>query len=443
MSRRRAAASARPRGHLTLRALLVCCALTGVTAAESGRASGQGARFVGPVGADLSRVIELWEKQGPVDVLPPRLVARGQTLPLHLPAAATDGTTRACATVLALASTGTVFSLSFQESAADLRRDFPLASSLGVVEVSRCGVRKRALSSLTLEAGSPRAIVSLLVLVGDGPAPSIAAVLPHRQAGQPAAAPELGPRPKLGPLPERLMQKQRGRALSQPSELTDGLVETDELGHGSLALTLAAGCHTLDVLDASSEAGLTDVDARLIDLGGTTWAADASIAPDATLSLCLGEQKRLVLDVRGATAGAQVAFLRASWALPDGLPTEWGPTVRGRLAEALRQNPGAAVLGHPLAASLGVQGTSRLSVPAAPGQCYVAAVAALDRTPERLGLAARAGGAISQTRARPGRSHATISLCATGPLLSVDVESVGAGAGWLVAIWELDGRRAP
>lgn len=440
MSRRPAPPSPRRAG---LYVLAACSALASATAAESGRASGRDASFVGPVGADLSRVRSAWKSAGSVELLQARLVVRGQSLPLHLPAAATDETTPACATVLALSASNSVFSLSFEEAEPELRRDFPLASSLGVVEISRCGARKGALGHLSVQASSPRVVVSLLTLVGTAPGPSVMALLPHRQAGPPAAAPELGARPKLGPLPERLADKQRLRAAGRPSEIVDGLVETDPLGHGSLTLTLAAGCHTLDVLDASAEAGLTDVDARLIDLGGTTWALDASVAPDAALSLCLGEQKRLSLDVRGAAASEHVAFLRASWPLPDGLPTEWGPGVRGRLAEALRQNPSAAILGKPLTASLGVQGTTRLFASVEPGRCYVAAVAALDREPERLGLAGRAGGAISQTRTRPGRSNAAISVCATGPLLAVDVESVGAGVSWLASIWELEDGSGP
>jgi hypothetical protein len=420
-----------------------CSALASTTVAQSGRASGQGASLSGPVGVELARVESAWKSAGSVELLQARLVVRGQSLPLVLPAAATDPKTPACATLLALSAAGSVFSLSFEETGPDQRRDFPLASSLGLVEISRCGARKAALAQISIQASSPRVVVSLLTLVGEAPGPSVLGVLPRRQAGQPASAPELGARPKLGPLPERLMDKQRLRAAGRPGEIVDGLVEMDALGHGSLALTLAAGCHTLDVLDASTEAGLTDVDARLIDLGGTTWALDASVAPDAALSVCLGEQKRLSLDVRGAAAGEQVAFLRASWPLPDGLPTEWGPSVRGRLAEALRQIPSAAVLGVPLTVSLGVQGTTRLVASVQPGRCYVAAVAALDREPERLGLAGRAGGSISQTRTRPGRSSAAISLCATGPLLAVDVESVGAGISWLGSIWELEDGSAP
>lgn len=412
-------------------------------AADVPHASGRGAETSGPVGADLERARTAWTESGDLHALPPRLVVRGDAQALHLPPAAVDPTTPGCATLLALAKPTAVFSLAFTELAPDLRRDFPLASSLGLVEVSRCGARKAALAGLVVEAGSPRVVLSLLVQVGEAPAPSVARLLPRRQAGSPASAPDLGPRPELGPLPERLMAKHQARALARPSEIVDAELETDDFGHASHALTLSAGCHTLDVLDASSEAGLTDIDARLMDLGGSTWALDASVAPDAALALCLGEPKRLLLHVRGGGAREALAFLRASWPLPDGMPVEWGPTVRGRLAEALQNVPAGVELGRPVLASLGVQGATRLTTVVEPGRCYVAAVAATGRPPERLGLAGQAGGAASQSRQRADRTSTAITLCATGPRLSLDVDSIGAGASWLLSVWELPGETLP
>jgi len=417
-------------------------ALSPLLAAEPERARGAGALRAGEVGRDLGLVEKAWTGHGELTILSPRLLVRGASLELPLPAAAVDGASASCATLLVLATKNSVFSLAFEPTSPALRGDFPLTSSLGLLEISRCGARKATLATAALEATSPRVVVSMLVLVGQAAPPTAVASLPERHAGDLGIAPELGPRPALGPLPERLAVKERALASSQPSAIVDDVLTTDEMGHARRTWSLAAGCHTLDVLDASEQAGLTDVDARMVSSDGEMWAVDTSVAPDASLSFCLGEPRLMTLDVRGGSPQSSLGVLQATWPLPEPLPAQWGARVRGRLADALREVPSRGLGTHPIHATLGVQGSTRLSVQVKPGACYVAAVAALDRPPERIGLAGRAGGVVSQTRARGERTSAAITVCATAPSLSIDVQSVGAGAGWLLAVWEL-GKREP
>jgi len=412
-------------------------------AEQPARAHGRGAVFAGEVGADLARVERAWRESGRVSVLRSRLVVRGASVPVALPAEALAVGTPSCATLLVLAAKNAVFSLTFAERGADARRDFPLSSSLGLIELSRCGPRKAALSGISIETGSPRAVISLLLVLGDAPAPSSASLLLGRQAGDTAEAPQLGPRPMASLHGDRKADKRRLRALEQPSELTDGVLSADSAGNATARITLAPGCHTLDVLDVGSEAGHPDVDARLVQADGETLALDASVSPDAALSFCLGEPSTLTLDVRGVSAEGPVAWVRSSWPLPEGLPVDWGPRARGRLAEALHAAGHSALSAHPIAKSLGVQGSTRLTAAVQPGSCYVAAVAALDRMPERLGLGLRAGGRTHQSRSRKGRSSAVVSACASGPVLTVEVDSLGAGASWILGLWEVESPGTP
>lgn len=428
----------RPFARPFLRAALwVTACLSLPAAAEPERAHGAGAMYAGEVGRELSHVEASWRSHGQVSVLAPRLVVRGASTELALPPAATDPRSSACATLLVLSSPNSVVSLTFGRSEPEARRDFPLTSTLGAVELTRCGARKAGLTSLVLEASSPRAVVSFLLVVGQAPTSSALTLLPNRQPGGHAPAPELGPRPRLGPVGPRLASKRRARASTGPGELVDGRLNADETGSIRHDLWLGAGCHVIDVLDAGADAGLADLDARLVDADAATWALDAGVAPEASLSTCVGEPRVLTLEVRGSAPNGELAFLRTSWPLPDGLPVEWGPRVRGRLAEALQKAPRTALGDLPIATALGVQGTTRVAVSVRPADCYVVAAAALDREPERLGLAVRAGGMISQSRARPGRASAAVTVCASGPELLVDVRSVGADAGFIVGVWEL------
>jgi len=423
---------------LCLLALCLLARYTPCAAAEPERAHGRGAIYEGAVGSDLSRVAESWRKTGTVIGLGPRLVTRGTRLDLGLPAPAIDASSSSCVTLLVLASPNAVFSLTFGHGDEDVRRDFPLESSVGLLEVARCGARKGALGRASVVSLSPRAVLSLFLVIGEAPAQSSRELLPERNAGAPAPAPELGPRPRLQPAAQRLASKRRARSLERPTALVEEELEADSAGGARRRLALAAGCHTFDVLEAGADTGQTDLDARLLGDDGTNLTLDDSTAPEARLLFCAGESKTVILDARGAEPGARLVGLHASWSLPDGLPAEWGPRVRGRLAEALHLEHFPLPPGRPSAASLGVQGTTRLLVPARPGACYVVVVAALGREPERLGLAARAGGRTSRTRARPGRSSASVSLCATGPLLRAEVQSIGAGADWIVGVWDIE-----
>ena len=424
--------------------MLIACLLASsrTSAAETERARGAGALFAGPVGEDLARAKAAWDKAGPVFTPSPRLLVRGTPTPLALPEVATDGSSSACATLLIIGGASTVFSLSFGQGPFESRPDLPLESSLGFLELARCGARKQPLAQAWIETLSPHAVVSFLVAIGDAPAESSLALLEHRQPGPIAPAPLLGPRPLMAPLSERLAAKKRAHARDLAQALSDGLLSVDDAGVAHRAFSLAAGCHAFEVLDASSTAGLADVDARVLDADGRTLAVDGSTAPDARVSLCLGEADKVTLDVRGAAAQSALAWIHASWTLPDGVPPEWGSRARGRLAETLHEGRWPALINRPIASSLGVQGTTTVAVSVLPGACYVLAVAALDRSPERLGLAAQAGGRMSQARARPSQHSASVAICASVPLLSVEVQSLGAGASWILGVWEI-GRARP
>lgn len=395
------------------------------------------------MGADLARVRAEWTKQARVWVLPPRLVTRGVSTPLALPEEATERAGDACTTVLALGAPHVVFSLAFDDPGEGLRRDFPLASSLGVIELVRCGARKATLAGLSVDTQSPRAVVSLLIAHGAAPAPSSLALLPHRHPGPVAPAPELGPRPMLAPISERIATARRIHLLAGAIEITEGIASSSPTGAARASLPLAAGCHTFEVLDASPEAGRADVDARILDRDGRPLVQDSTVTPDSSLSFCLGEPQTVVLEARGVDEGHEVAWVHAVWPLAESVPIEWGPRARGRLADALRSERHQALSARPLASSLGVQGQTRLATPVEPGHCYLAAVAALDRQPEQLGLAAHAGGRLSQARARGEQPSAAVTVCATGPLLTVEVQSRGAGASWILGVWEFERSAVP
>src|SRR5690606_17069099 len=110
-----------------------------------------------------------WRGAAHVNAQAPRLLERGNQLPLSLRASLlTDK--RRCATVVLLAAPNVSFALrSVHGSAASQP---PEASVAGLIQISRCEERREELASLVLEMRSPRGVVEILSASSDAPLPA-------------------------------------------------------------------------------------------------------------------------------------------------------------------------------------------------------------------------------------------------------------------------------
>lgn len=401
----------------------------------------------GALGKDVADVELALRAFGKTTLLPPFGVERGKPRALALPTTATDANTAGCAAIIAIGAPNLVFSLDYAPTEVEqLRRALPRPSSLGVAEVVRCGERKAALVDLRLEARSQRGVVQVLVFEGPAEPPTVATLLPSREAGPPESAPALGGARVLAPADKRVESRRkrlagRGAMLAPVSRLP-----TDERGRAQVTLELSAGCHRLDVLgDGDGQTGV-DVDGELFDVEGRALGiSDDSAAPDTVLRHCVGVPTRVRLFARGARPGAPLLLSDASWPLPEALPVLWGPLARAAVAEALFDD-GLPALGRaPVLSTLGVQGPLRTHVEAASGRCLVVALGSIRGRAERLSLAAQSGMTLRQARSlgepglvTPSATGTHLTLCPTEPgAVEIEAEALGSGVATLLAAWEL------
>jgi len=379
--------------------------------------------------APLSRVVRL----------KPRLLERGDRLPLSVPAELLSAKDSSCTTVSVLGVVGAHFVLRFAEPDPSAPSTaFPESSAAGASEVTRCGNGKPSLASAYLEMRSPRGVVELLVANSLSPLPRLTEVLPGRDPGSELELGDPGPRPPLPPIAERLARLAR-RAQREGAQRFDQLPsEAGEDGTGAEALTLDRGCHQLSLLsDAPASGLLVDLDAELVDADdGTRLSVDRADDADAALSVCLGAPTRVELRFIGAAPRALLRLTDARWDLPPGLPSSWGADARASLARLARVAH-LALRDAPIYSSLGVQGSTQLPLEVAPGACYSALLVPLRGEVRSMSLSVRAHARGEVPHGATDTDGTVVSFCAQGArLATVDVDSQGAGLAWLLSVWQ-------
>ena len=384
---------------------------------------------------DTDAVLSRFSASGAAVRLPPRLYSAGAGIPLSVPVFALAG--KGCATIVVLGAVSTAFAL---ELPAQGRQAPDVVSSVGgIAEIRRCGRERRALSELSLDVRSPRAILETVIAASDLPLPPGRAVLPHRDPGTIPTPSRPGTPPLPGALTRRVEALEQRFRLEGAADVERRLVPTDRSGAGRILMDFAPGCHRVSVLGVPSgpdDTTFRDLDAELDWVSGGPAAADRTESPDSTLTACNAEHDLAVLSFAGAGTASPALLLQARTDLPPSLPERWGSEPRARIAKTLLDRhippPPSGVAYE----TLGATGITSLSFEVVPGQCYVAAVAIMQGAAKAVGLTVATGASTTVAHGDDPTSAAVVAFCAgAAPRARMEVEAHGPGLVWLGAVW--------
>jgi hypothetical protein len=393
---------------------------------------------------DLARLTAEWKEYGKLQGFKPRLLERGDVRPLLVPAAFTDTRAQACTTVAVLGTPSSNFVLRFVPGRAQAlfpNGEWPEASVAGAAQIVRCGARKEMLERLVVEMRSPRAVLEVVAVQAPVPLPSLRRTLPHRDPGPIAPLSSGGPPPASAPLEQRGSGIENRNRREGAVEIRRRRLDTGDDGSGDVLLRFERGCHRLDALSMSGPGASlrgVDVDLELTSIDKRQLlAADRTESADATLTICVGEATPLRLRFGGSLPRMPIALLTARWDLPRGLPEEWDPEVRGRMAEAIWHSHNRSLGGRPVSESIGVGGLTALPIEVEPGACYLAAVAPIRGESTGVGLAAAVGRQHAQNHGGPEGAGTTVAFCSAGEERALfEIETRGVGVVWLFAVWQ-------
>jgi hypothetical protein len=399
--------------------------------------------WAGRARADLGRDVEAltlaWRPFGHVERLEPRLLERGDVLPLVLPADLLDPKNPSCVTLAVLGTSNMQFLLDPGRRAGDLPSEWPEGSLAGALELTRCGPTKPSLASLALEMRSPRGVLEFVLVSSEHRPPAVTLVLPERDPGPVAQIPSSGPRPMVAPLAVRLRAIEERSAREQALELTTLDLSAGPMGAGITLVTLGAGCHQFDLLGEESERRATDVDLEVTEVEhNQVLAVDHGESSDGDALVCVPAATPVAVRFGGVAPGAKLALVRARWDLDPSLPARFPADARARMSGILRaerRTLGAAPL---IDEALGVQGDTLASVAVEPGACYLALAVALHGEVAALSIAAETAHKISQSRVDPDVPGAGVSFCAGAQnRVLFEVDARGLGLSWMSAIWRI------
>ena len=391
------------------------------------------------LGHDVEAVTLAWSAFGKVTRLKPRLLERGDVLPLVLPVGPLDPTTPTCATVAVLGTSSLQFSLDPGVRVRQKARDFPEGSLAGALAVTRCGEQKPELAAMSLEMRSPRGVLEFLLLTSDAEPPALTSVLPQRDPGPLAEPPSSGPRPVVAPLAVRVRALEARAAREQALELTTLELSAGSLGAGTTLLTLPPGCHRFDLLGEEAERRATDVDLEIVKADGNeTLAADHGESSDGGALVCVSVPTTVTVRFGGVAPFAKLALVRARWELDGSLPARWPGEARSRMSGLLRAErrslAGAALVDE----ALGVQGDTLTTLPVEPGACYLALAVGLRGNLVALSVATATARTTAQSRLDPDVAGAALAFCAgADDRVLMEVDARGLGLVWMSTVWQL------
>jgi hypothetical protein len=396
----------------------------------------------GDLGTDVERVALVWSAFGRVHRLEPRLLERGEALPLLFPAELVTDDPNGCLTVAVLGTTSMQFLVDPRaERGVRGALDMPEGSLAGALEITRCGPQKSLLSDVVLEMRSPRGVLEVLAVASPKPPPALTAILPHRDPGPLAPPGGSGPRPTVAPLAVRVRAVEQRAARSGAIELTNENFTASAVGTGVELVPLGAGCHQFELLAGER----TQSDRRAVDLdieissvdGSRLLATDKSESNDARALVCVGDPVPVSMRFAGAPPGAHVTLLRARWELAAGLPERWPSEARASMSAVLREQSLGLTGAKLVDEALGVQGSTAMPVEVEPGACYLAVVIELRGTAQTLALAAQSGPYEAQSRAPLDAPGTALSFCAgASPRALIEVEARGVSLVWMTALWQ-------
>lgn len=416
--------------HVALSLVLAVPLVSGVARAD--------ARDVG------ARVVAEWRAAGATaTTLPTRFLFDEESTVVGLPPPSGAG----CTVVAILGARGISFRARLSDAPTDpLLPPEPGArgqSAAGILELRRCDpARPVRHVVITTEAG--RGALEVVVAHVDRPLPSLASLVPERIGGALPPMPEAGALLALTP-PEKRADVAEARARRDgATTLPRAIIHASDDGGGEDDLAVEAGCHRIEVFgkepghERSVRRFRLDVDAEVKD-GDHLLARDRTEAPDARLETCVGSPTKLTLAFAGAPPQSELLVTRGIWALPEQLPTLWGPATRARLARVLFLRHVAPPADAPVLLGMGSTGTTPVSLPVETGGCYVAAVGLLRGKARQLQLRALVGARESVDERGAAEEAALVSFCVRDEEQPVRLEVLarGTGVSWGLAVFRM------
>jgi hypothetical protein len=154
-----------------------------------------------------------------------------------------------------------------------------------------------------------------------------------------------------------------------------------------------------------------------------------------SLGYCVGSAERFRLDYSGGNPHTELVLLHSSWSIPDAFPPSWGQVARARLAEVAWKAGIRDFRSPPVFSSLGVRGTTRLSLPTDPASCYIANLAPIRGEVSTIALTARAAASSSEAHSTDG-SGVSLAFCAHGrETVLLEAQALGTGVAWILGVW--------
>lgn len=410
--------------------------------AEGELRHGQAAQRLGPLGEQAQLLTQKWTtKNSQARSASPLPLAVGQEIPLLLSPELLDPGTPDCASLAVFGVQESSFLLTFPNPTATLKNPtWPVPSSAGIAEVTACGADKARLAALHVKSRSKRTVLQLVTAHSPSPLTSSRQILRGRDPGLPLPPAQLGPRPQLAPLKERLSRRRQSLKRADAPLLTQTTLQSGAAGTVSRQLRLAKGCHRIDLLSNSPTAASIDLDAELYVKGADhPVEQDSGGSGDATLMHCSGRESDVRLEVNGGPPQSEIVLLQASWPLFEGVPMHWGPRVRAQLSRAARDSGLSqlpAKLREPVHGSMGVRGRTIVHVPLEADACYWVLVAPFQGRSDQLALHARFGPQQSSNQSVERGRGTALSLCASGEESArIEVRASGTGMAWLLGMW--------
>jgi hypothetical protein len=402
--------------------------------------------WAAPAGAtlveDVARLAEAWGRESRVEPMRPRLLSRGETLPLALPFWATDTQAEGCSSIAVLTSPR----VSFVLQAANGPSQDVRTSEVGWVQISRCGSGRADLRRALLEMRSPRGIVEVLVSQSASPQRTLSSVLAHRDPGPKSPGVQAGPAPIPPPLELRAVAWEAQAKRDGATQIERQLIKAQGTEIPSARLSLAEGCHRLSALGLQPSAPDAPRDLDLFLRGEALFdlrREDQSENSDAEISLCLASPAPVRLGVLGLGATDPAVLQHARFPMPSGLPAHWGPLVRSRMAEAFFRRHSLGVPRDAVYESLGVAGRTTLPLNLELRTCYAAGLSVLQGDPKALLLEVTPSDRDAAADSTSEAEAVVVAFC-TGDddFARLRVEAVGPSVAWVVAVWRIE-REAP
>lgn len=392
----------------------------------------------------IGRVAQVWRTAGAtVVVQPTRFLNEGQAETVVLDALPPGP----CTTIALLGARGLGFHVRVVDAATDGDAPERLTSQAGALSFERCGGQPPLRLLVTSDSG--RGALETAIARSAGSLPLLRGVLPERIGGSWMPGPEPGALAPLPP-PDHRADVAESRAKREGARVAERrTLYAGGDGSGSGEEVLEAGCHTLRLFPVDPRAthltvrAKVDLDAEMRSRADDrVLARDRTDAPDAELSVCVGDTTAADVLFAGSPPGAPVLESHLAWPLPAHLPSMWGGEVRARMARVLLARHVVSLPRAPYFLTQGGPGTTPVPLEVEPGGCYLAVVSVSQGTGRGIGLRVRVGVEESfDDRGVEGGAAAT-AFCAGSRSSAVAlVEAHGAPmVGWALAVYRVEDR---